>query len=51
MRQLDSEACYSGGGTQYEFCAPSSVTTLFLPGGLPPGVDFGSQTARRPLAS
>lgn len=24
--QLDSEACYASGGTQYELCAPSTVT-------------------------
>jgi trimeric autotransporter adhesin len=36
--QLDSEACYAANGTQYEFCAPSSVTHYSCPGGLPPGV-------------
>ncbi len=35
---LDSEACYASGGTQYEFCAPSTVTHYSCPGGLPPGV-------------
>jgi len=36
--QLDSEACFASGGTQYEFCAPSTVTHYSCPGGLPPGV-------------
>ncbi len=36
--QLDSEACYASGGTQYEFCAPPTVTHYSCPGGLPPGV-------------
>ena len=36
--QLDSEACYAANGTQYEFCAPSTVTNYSCPGGLPPGV-------------
>lgn len=36
--QLDSEACYTSNGTQYEFCAPASVTNYSCPGGLPPGV-------------
>ncbi|HMG87400.1 MAG TPA: hypothetical protein VK574_16830 [Terracidiphilus sp.] len=36
--QLDSEACFTSGGTQYEFCAPSTVTHYSCPGGLPPGV-------------
>jgi hypothetical protein len=35
---LDSEACYTSGGTQYEFCAPSTVTHFSCPGGLPPGI-------------
>jgi hypothetical protein len=35
---LDSEACYAANGTQYEFCAPSTVTHYSCPGGLPPGV-------------
>jgi len=36
--QLDSEACYVSNGTQYEFCAPSTVTNYSCPGGLAPGV-------------
>jgi trimeric autotransporter adhesin len=36
--QLDSEACYAANGTQYEFCAPSTVTHYSCPGGLAPGV-------------
>jgi hypothetical protein len=36
--QLDSEACFTSGGTQYEFCAPPTVTQYSCPGGLPPGV-------------
>ena len=36
--QLDSEACYASNGTQYEFCAPSTVTHYSCPGGLAPGV-------------
>lgn len=35
---LDSEACFASGGTQYEFCAPSTVTHYSCPGGLPPGI-------------
>ncbi len=35
--QLDSEACFASNGTQYELCAPSSVTNYSCPGGLPPG--------------
>jgi hypothetical protein len=35
---LDSEACFASGGTQYEFCAPPTVTQYSCPGGLPPGV-------------
>jgi hypothetical protein len=35
---LDSEACYASGGTQYELCAPSTVTHYSCPGGLAPGV-------------
>jgi hypothetical protein len=35
---LDSEACFASNGTQYEFCAPSTVTQFSCPGGLPPGV-------------
>ncbi len=36
--QLDSEACYTSGGKQYEFCAPATVSHYSCPGGLPPGV-------------
>lgn len=36
--QLDSEACYTLNGKQYEFCAPSTVTNYSCPGGLAPGV-------------
>ncbi len=36
--QLDAEACYASNGTQYEFCAPSTVTNYTCPGGLAPGV-------------
>ena len=38
--QLDSQACYVSNGTQYEFCAPPSVTpaNFACPGGLAPGV-------------
>jgi trimeric autotransporter adhesin len=36
--QLDAEACYASNGTQYEFCAPSTVTHFTCPGGLAPGV-------------
>lgn len=36
--QLDSEACYTTNGKQYEFCAPSTVTNYSCPGGLAPGV-------------
>jgi hypothetical protein len=35
---LDSEACFASGGTQYEFCAPSTVSHYSCPGGLAPGV-------------
>src|SRR3954469_15390744 len=41
LAQLDAEACYSSGGTQYELCAPSSVSTAgtyACPGKLAPGV-------------
>jgi trimeric autotransporter adhesin len=38
VSQLNSEACYAGNGTQYELCAPSSVTQYSCPGGLAPGV-------------
>ncbi len=36
--QLDSEACYSANGQQYEFCSPSAVTSYACSGGLAPGV-------------
>ena len=38
--QLDAQACYVSRGTQYEFCAPSSVTAANYAcrGGLAPGV-------------
>jgi len=36
---LDAEACYVSNGVQYEFCAPSSVTSNYAcTGALPPGV-------------
>ena len=35
---LDAEACYAANGTQYELCAPSTVTNLSCPGGRAPGV-------------
>jgi len=36
---LDAEACFVSNNTQYELCAPSSVTSHYAcPGGLPPGV-------------
>jgi hypothetical protein len=36
---LDAQACFVSNNTQYEFCAPSSVTSNYAcPGGLPPGV-------------
>ena len=37
--QLDAQACYVSNGTQYELCAPSSVTAAnyACPGGLAPG--------------
>lgn len=39
LTQLDAEACYAGvNNTQYEMCAPSTVTNYACPGGLPPGV-------------
>ena len=41
LAQLDAEACYSSGGTQYELCAPASVSsagTYACPGKLAPGV-------------
>ena len=38
--QLDAQACYVSNGTQYEFCAPSSVSAAnsACAGGLAPGV-------------
>ncbi len=37
--QLDAQGCFALNGTQYELCAPASVTTNYAcPGGLPPGV-------------
>ena len=38
--QLGAQACYVSNGTQYEFCAPSSVAAAnyACPGGLAPGV-------------
>lgn len=39
IAQLDAEACYAGSNnTQYEFCAPPTVTNYACKGGLPPGV-------------
>jgi hypothetical protein len=38
IAQLDSEACFSSNGVQYEFCAPPTVTRYSCQGGLPPGV-------------
>jgi trimeric autotransporter adhesin len=38
IAQLDSEACFVNNGTQYEFCAPPTVTQYSCQGGLPPGV-------------
>ncbi|MGO9438838.1 MAG: hypothetical protein ACLPH3_25635 [Terracidiphilus sp.] len=38
IAQLDSEACFVSGGTQYEFCAPPGTTTPACSGGLPPGI-------------
>jgi hypothetical protein len=36
---LDTQACFVSNNTQYELCAPSSVTSNYAcPGGLPPGV-------------
>jgi hypothetical protein len=37
IAQLDSEACFSSNGVQYEFCAPPTVTQYACQGGLPPG--------------
>jgi len=36
--QLDSEACYVSGGTQYEFCAPATVSPANYACALPSGV-------------
>ena len=38
--QLDAQACYVSNGTQYEFCAPSSISApnYACAGGLAPGV-------------
>src|SRR5450631_3415338 len=36
--QLDAESCFALNNTQYELCAPSTVTNYSCPGGLPPGV-------------
>jgi len=39
VAQLDAEACYAGANNaQYEFCAPSTVTTFACKNGLAPGV-------------
>lgn len=39
LTQLDAEACFAGlNNTQYELCAPPTVTKFSCPGGLPPGV-------------
>ena len=38
IAQLDSEACFSSNGVQYEFCAPPTVTHYACQGGLAPGV-------------
>ncbi|MDE3186976.1 MAG: hypothetical protein KGM96_05545 [Acidobacteriota bacterium] len=39
ITQLDAEACYAGtNNTQYEFCAPPTVTNFACKGGLAPGV-------------
>ena len=41
LAQLDAEACYSSGGTQYELCAPASVSSsgnYACPGKLASGV-------------
>ncbi len=39
IAQLDAEACYAGvNSTQYEFCAPPTVTNYACKGGLAPGV-------------
>ena len=41
--QLDSEACFASGGTQYEFCAPSHGHAIFLPGWIASGRHFGPE--------
>lgn len=39
IAQLDAESCYAGvNSTQYEFCAPSTLTNYTCKGGLAPGV-------------
>lgn len=39
LTQLDAEACYAGANnTQYELCAPPTLTQFSCKGGLPPGV-------------
>lgn len=38
IQTLDSEACYVSNGTQYEFCAPPTVTAYSCQGGLQAGV-------------
>ena len=39
VAQLDAEACYAGANNaQYEFCAPSTVTSFACKNGLAPGV-------------
>ena len=39
VAHLDAEACYAGANnTQYEFCAPSTVTSFACKGGLAPGI-------------
>jgi sugar lactone lactonase YvrE len=36
---IDAQACFVSNNTQYELCAPSTVTSNYAcPGGLPPGV-------------
>ena len=43
VAQLDAEACYAGANnSQYEFCAPSSVTKYACKNGLAPGVSATS---------
>jgi len=39
LATLDAQACFASNNTQYELCAPSSVTSNYAcAGGLPPGV-------------